>query len=417
MLKKVLSIILLFIWKYCCDFLYIKTFTSFQYYGIKFDLINSKLLESYLYLFIISLIFINTKYRNCNLLLLILIIFQYVPLGTYYAYANENYIFFRLISFIYFIVLIFNKIVNFKLKTTSSFEIKISYLPIFLFIGLLVLIATNGLPNSSSFNFLNVYSRREKFNSNSMLEYINSFNLYVITPILLLFSFNFKKPKYFIIAFLYNSFYFLVSGGKYAFFILFLIPIFYFLSKLDTLKSISLITITLISSLLFTFFLSSTYGFDFVFNELYFRTFIVPAWLSFVYVGLFDTSNFYYFSESFSFLGKKNYISSPEYVGDYLFASQGGSFASNGLWGDAFANFGYIGVLIIFIIFLFCIILINSVKTKVDNKLLSAFLAINGFSLINTSLFSALASRGLMIGVIIFIFLKYNERKTTIQFS
>jgi hypothetical protein len=204
----------------------------------------------------------------------------------------------------------------------------------------------------------------------------------------------------------------LVSGGKYAFFILALMPVFYKLAQLESFKAIRLITVTLIVSLIVSSFFSSNYGFDFIFNEFYFRTFIVPAWLSFVYVHLFSPVNFYYFSESFSILGKKPYISSPEYVGEYLFADQGGSFASNGLWGDAFANFGYIGLLIIFLVFIFFIVFTNSISLKTNNKLLAAFLAINGFSLINTSLLSALASRGLIIGVVIFMFINQYERKT-----
>jgi hypothetical protein len=417
MLKMLFSIVLLFSWKLCCDLLYVNTYNTFSYYGIVFEYNVFKLIESFIYLFFISIIFINTKYRNSNLFILILIIFQYIPLGTYYSYANQDMFFFRVISLIFFSVVIINKIVNLKFKKYTYFNLKITYLSVFLSIGLIILVLTNGFPRSSSFNFLNVYSRREKFISNSLLEYINSFNLYVISPILLLFSLQSRKSNYLFFSIFFNSFYFLVSGGKYAFFLLFLVPLLYLMSKVDLKKSIMLLSTFLITTLICSYYMSNTLGFDFVFNEIYFRTFIVPAWLSFVYVGLFNTNNFYNFSETINLFGKKPIISSPEYVGDYLFSSQGGSFASNGLWGDAYANYGYIGIMLIFFLFIFLIIFINSINAKIEKHIFSAFIAINGFSLINTSLLSAIASRGLLIGILLFIIIFYNDSKSKINIT
>lgn len=410
MIKKsnIFSFIGVFSWKFICDFLYNETFYNFKYYGTELSINNFKIFESYLVILICFFLFIYTKISNLTFLLIVLFTFQLIPLSTYYSFADQNELFFRTIYVCFISFLFVNNYFRFKQKILIKKYFNLKFLIFFGFIILFFLIYFNGLPSSDSFNLYNVYSRRSNFVTYPFAERLNSILTYVISPILFLYGLKTKNKKILFISILFTGMFFLISGGKYALFLLALLPIFYFIYDKNVV-SISLFRMSFFISLACAFLFIVSYdnlAFKYLFNQFYFRTFITPAWLSFVYFDVFQIEEFYYFSETLGFLNQKT-ITVPELVGDYLFGDQGGSFASNGFFGDAYANLGVSGIIIISVIFNIIIMILNSIKkNNFLIKILPVYIAINGFFLINSSLLSLISSRGLIIGVFLIMMIK-----------
>lgn len=412
--SSIFSFLSLFFWKFICDYFYPLTFDKFSYYGIELDFNIYKLIETY-FVILISYLLINfSRFRNTSLLLVVLLVFQIIPLSTYYAYANESAIFFRTIYICFFIFLISNRFIILK----NYFKFK-SYLSLkfLVFIGILIvatLIFNNGLPSIDSFNLFTVYERRNNFISNSFIERLNSILVYVISPILLIYSIISKNKLFLIISIIFSVIFFLLSGGKYAFFLIILTPLFYFAIDInDNNKSIYRLSFFVFLFTIFFFSISSSNQIgEYLFNQYYFRTFITPAWLSFVYYNVFQTEPFYNFSETFGFMDQRKQTV-PELIGDYLFYDSGGSFASNGMFGDAYANLGIVGIIIISFLFSILIVFLNSLKTSdFYKKILPVYIAVSGFFLINSSFLSLLSSRGFIIGIFFILILnEINDKK------
>ena len=231
--SKLISFFSIFLWKLICDYLYSITFNNFSYYGIDLDLNIYKLIETYFVVFISYLLLNFNKFRNTSLLLVVLLIFQIIPLSTYYAYANESSFFFRTIYICFFVFLISNRFI--VLKNYFKFKSFLS-LKFLVFIGILIvatMIYNNGIPSVESFNLFSVYERRNNFVSNSFFERLNSILVYVISPILLVYSIISKNKLFFIISIGFSVIFFLLSGGKYAFFLIILTPLFYFVLNIN----------------------------------------------------------------------------------------------------------------------------------------------------------------------------------------
>lgn len=411
--SNLISFLSILLWKLICDYLYPLIFDNFSYYGIELDFNIYKLIETYLVIIVSYLLLSFTKFTNTSLLLVVLLIFQIIPLSTYYSYANESSIFFRTIYICFFSYLISNRfIVN---KNLIMFKSYVS-LKFLVFIGILIvatMIYNNGLPSLDSFNLFSVYERRSNFISNSLFERLNSILVYVISPILLVYSIISKNKLFLIISIGFSVIFFLLSGGKYAFFLIILTPLFYYVYDINNNKSIYRLSIILFLFAIIFYNVSSINEIgEYIFNQYYFRTFITPAWLSFVYYDIFQSEPFYYFSETLSFMNQKSQTV-PELVGDYLFQDLGGSFANNGMFGDAYANLGLAGIIIISFLFNFLIIFLNSLKiSDVYKKILPIYISVVGFFLINSSFLSLLSSRGLIVGVFFILILnEFNEKK------
>jgi hypothetical protein len=394
--KGVLYLLTL-LYKIALDLAYISLYQSHSYYGIILDINTYKIIESYFFIFVIFLLIGRIKYKPSVVIICAYILFNFIPISTYYSLANESRDFFYMNVMVLFILLFVNKIPAVKLKKIYL-NISLNIVSVVLF-GILVLflVIYNGYPSLAAFDLTKVYEVRGSFNSASIIERLQSVCTYIIVPIL---AVKLVKNKAFFHLFLLTMvvlFVYLSSGGK-AIMAVFMLSIF---------SAIFLIRNNLISgiiSLLF-FLCISILIFENPFEHyLVFRPLITPAWISFVYYDFFSTHDFLVFSENFSSLLTSPYSkTSAEVVGDYLFSDKGGSWASSGFIGSAYSNLGFIGIIIDTVILSVVLMIFNALYsvTKYKQELLIMSF-IFGILSVHIGLYTLLWSRGFILGMIIF---------------
>jgi len=132
------------------------------------------------------------------------------------------------------------------------------------------------------------------------------------------------------------------------------------------------------------------------------RTFATPGHVGWYYYDYFSQHDQYQLSHSFlSWLVDSSYsVDAPLLIGSVYFHQ--GTDANTSLFADAFANFGYPGVIVFTVICGFALLIIDAVARGRDARVIGPTLAIAGLSLAATGFFTTMLTHGLALaGVII----------------
>jgi hypothetical protein len=132
------------------------------------------------------------------------------------------------------------------------------------------------------------------------------------------------------------------------------------------------------------------------------RTFATPGHVGWYYYDYFSQHDQYHLSHSFlSWLFASPYsVDAPLLIGSEYFHQ--GTDANSSLFADAFANFGYPGVIVFMVICAFTLLVIDGLARGRDARVIGPTLAIAGLSLGSSGFFTTMLTHGLALaGVII----------------
>jgi hypothetical protein len=132
------------------------------------------------------------------------------------------------------------------------------------------------------------------------------------------------------------------------------------------------------------------------------RTFATPGHVGWYYYDYFSQHDQYHLSHSFlSWLFASPYsVDAPLLIGSVYFHQ--GTDANSSLFADAFANFGYPGVIVFIVICAFTLLVIDALARGRDARVIGPTLAIAGLSLGSSGFFTTMLTHGLVLaGVII----------------
>lgn len=133
------------------------------------------------------------------------------------------------------------------------------------------------------------------------------------------------------------------------------------------------------------------------------RTVYIPSKIGYNYITFFDEHEFLFLRESIlkSFFEPPYPVNSAFYIVGGAASDINTSRANNGLWGDAYANFAILGILIYPFIFAYIIKLLKNSMIGQDVRLLISITFIMIWSAVNISFFTWLITGGVIIFLII----------------
>ena len=375
-IKKDFIVVLfyVFIYKSILDWIYSSYISVlFNYMGFINRFTFTSFSLSYIYLlftfpFFYSVI-MNIK-KVSEVALSVLYFISFIPLLTMYAYNSIDISFFYLF-FIFWIVLLFcfqiiSLIETSYIKLDISNKRTIGYLCI---IFSIIIIFIFGYYRNFSFylGLKEVYSLRldaRKFNIPTILAYLLGFSRATIPLFYLYYIIN-KKRKVVLILTIIQIANFSIDGMKTVIFITILTLLLGLLLKNLLIKNISKYAV------IFIFFakILELFNIDIILNLIIRRILFIPNLLSYFYYDYSQNKKPYLYRNILKFLGLNiEEINIPRIIGNNYFNAPEMN-ANTGLFGDAYINFGILGVIIIPIIISIIFYILNCLTKNLDRKI------------------------------------------------
>jgi len=264
---------------------------------------------------------------------------------------------------------------------------------------LAVIFINNGLPSLAALNLVNIYEVRSEYKSSAMIALLQSFTTFFVVPFLI---FKLKSKISLLIPISLSLIIFLSSGGKFIMAMCFVFLSLKFILNNFSTKHLALIFIG--PTLCAIFLLNSE--FKFIAHYLYFRPFMIPAWVTFEYFELSNVIEFYYYNDHFLTGLFNERISLPETVGWQMYP-ESGSYVNAGAIGYSFINTGWFPLIeicfIVIVVKLFSHLGNNSLHLE-DKHLVIALLVILGIYLGTTNILTALKTRMFLAALVAMYF-------------
>lgn len=416
-IEKINKILMVLILRFAYDLIYITIITRFFSTGNFFLDYNFK---KYLLSIVLILLYAIPIYDLVNLdnpsnvIITLINIFYFLPCTTMFGLAGFSYNYFIFVVIYWGLLLLFQYKINFKFEKEKIIKIK-SYIFIILITILLVAISIfiSGYYNGFKLNFSlkNVYDLRanaKTYNIPGILQYLRMWAVKIIPIVLVISLLKNKKiiPVLLIIAqFLLFSF----DGSKTSIFTLvFAIMIWMFLNK-NSYK------------IVYPVFWAGTLILNYVgiiidkapLSVSYFhrRMMFLPNLLSNYYYQYFSVNEKLYLRQSILrfFKFSNPYKLNANFLISDVFFNKVEMSSNNGLIGDAFANFGWISLLIYPLLIILILKVLDFSAQNVNVKITFAVCVEMFIMLTNQSLFTALLTGGILAIIILFLVIPKDE--------
>lgn len=381
---------------------------------------NEPTLSSYTISWLFLLTLMPLIYRNyiqknlSSYIITILIAISLLPTTTLIAFNKSySYSYISLMYIYWFLILWFNKqlpsivfLKNRKIKTQVPYVVLT-----ILFCGAVIYTSWVYTGFRLHFGLLDVYDLRSEareYQVSTLLGYIITAADNIL-PVLLVF---FLVQKNWSIAFFVSVIIFLnfgISAVKQVLFLLIFSWIGFFLVKTESFfrSIINGVSALVIMSIL-EFKLFSTY---FITNFFSYRILFIPAKLHHVYYTFFSVNEFDYFRQSIlKWLLKSPYkegiqfIMGDEDIGDFT------ARANNGLFSDAYLNFGFLGVITFPIIVIIILKALEGASNGLNAKILFIITTATTFVILGVPFSTALLTSGLLLLTLVLYTLPRNRR-------
>jgi ubiquinone/menaquinone biosynthesis C-methylase UbiE len=348
-----------------------------------------------------------------GVLLWFLVLFSYVPLLTIYSFMNQPRVYMYAVSFFWFFVFIIYKIFpDIKIPQIRKSREILYFITGGIFIASVVLLILNF---SLSINLdprlvpsLRIWYR---YVSDNFIFYIFEYAGNIVNPFL--FFLFIKKKKIipaFLVAFVQVLFFSATGVRTFLFTIPFAVYLILFAKKKNALFycSIGLILLLLASMISFV-----------VFNDLWIsaiftkRTLFASSKLSFFYYDFFSQNQKVYLSHHRIFRNFLDYpydISPPRLIARTYFGSEEMN-ANNGIYADAYMNFGFPGFVVWGAVFILIIKLIDFFSKKRDISLLVSLFAIQILNIKETPFLTLFLTHGLLLSILLIYLVPEEENK------
>jgi hypothetical protein len=371
----------------------------FKYMGFTYDFSLIKVIESYLTTLFLLLWLPTNEKKPSTIMLNILYLIMIIPIFSLYFLKNESRLYFYAVFVSFCITLIMIKILpnitvkSFRGSRKCLFFI-LSGITIFVY-G--ILICFNGIPNLNALDFTKIYEIRSEVNYGlGIMGYLGRWQARVINIFIIWVGWHKRNKKIFTIGIVLQLLIFLITAHKTYFFIpIMLVFLMYFINKKRLIKLCIIgLIIILLGSLLLAIF-DITIRPASLFTR---RTLFLPAQLNFQYYDYFSQHSFSYLSHSVLeiFWKKPIYADpAPRIIGWIYYERE--TWANTGYLGDAYYNFGIVGMLMFSVIFVFVLKTVDSLSNTQEKKLLSGvMLGTASISFINGAFLTTLLTGGVL---------------------
>lgn len=372
-----------------------------------------KLIESYLLLFIVFALMPKSKKKLSSIMIWILILVSYVPMLTLFALKNESRIFMYAVTGFWILVFLLLKLPSVSITPLKKSQSKTIYYSIFFILfGIVFLMVYKNFGFSFNFSLKNVYDIRSSYVAMGipLSGYLFVWVAYIINPVF--FALFLIKKKWIwvgVIVFL-QILLFSVTGLKAFLFALpFVLALMWIVTRKNPLiyMAIGLIGIILLGML--SYWLVNDMWISSLFTR---RTLLVPAQLSFFYYDFFSQNPYTLLSQHRifrNFLSYPYHLNPPYLIGEVYFDKPEMS-ANNGIYADAYMNFGFIGFVLWSIFLTIILRLVDGFSKNKDIKITVAAIAIPALFLTNSALLTCLLTHGLFLSLIILYLLPKNKK-------
>ncbi len=376
----------------------------FAYSGLTLDINLFKLIFSYLIL--LSLIpFISRRATKVSHLVLRLhLIIIIVPMTCVFAMADLSSSFMIMIIVCFLVQLVISN--SFPLiKMKSLGNLRRFVVSVLIFISIITygyLFATQPV-NLSAFNFSKIYELRSSLEiSNGLMEYLITWQYRIITPLFLVIFYLRNNKAGVLCSVSLQLLMFMIYPRKEVLLSIILIYTMLMISKMkirfDTFFIRTLIVISFAFGLIYQFF-----GNLMAFAVVPVRLLYIPAMIKFQHYDFFSLHPKLYYSEGV--LGKILGIEYPYGIPSGMLVSGSNNNANTGYLAYAFDNAGFLGMIVITLIFSLILLLIDSMVVNENKNIIFSLLIYPMVILNDGDLLTLILTGGLFI-LLIFLFVK-----------
>lgn len=396
------------------DFIYYEYIsTIFRYEGFASEFNVYRYMLSWIILLIFIPIFI-CLYNNVSFSSVILIfigclsIVPYTTMIAYYpfslSYIVQNTLYWLILFWLY------GKIPTLKVGKIKNdkFVNLIIAIIITIFLLTIIYISWRYTGFRVTFDIFNVYDLRSEarsFNLPNIITYIYSASK-AVNPVLIVYFLYRKKNKIALIIFLAQILSFSINGAKTVLFSTFLaLLLFWFYSNRYLYRIPWILTFFCILSSMEVIFNKTFMLVNFIIR----RIFFLPNLLSFCYFDFFSVNRPDYFKQSFlrHFGIQSDYINIPNLIGEMYF-NRPSMAANNGFISDAYANLGWLGLIIMPIIIVLALRLLDICSKGLNIKIFIISAITLSFIFISSFFFTMLFTHG-FIAVCLILYLLPRE--------
>jgi hypothetical protein len=384
------------------------------YAGFTLDLNSLKLVESYLLLFVIFMLMPKSAQKLSNILAWIMVLVSYVPMLTIFAFTDAPRAYMYAVSGFWVLVFLMLYLPMPKLTFPSLKQAGIIHYAIFIGLGVVVIFFIfRYLGISFNLNLLGVYEVRSEYVAAGIPlgGYLIPWMGSIVNPIF--FALFLRKRKWLLVAItiVVQLIIFSATGHKgYLFILPFVFALIWIIQRKNPLlyMGLGLLGVVLAGWLLSS--LADNYWASALFTR---RTLLIPGQLSFTYYDFFSQNDLVYLSASrLDFFASYPYqLAPPNLIGGVYFGVPTMN-ANTGITGDAFMNFGFLGLVLWGVLLAVILRLIDTCGRRVDLRVGVAAIAAPALSLTNSGLLTNILTHGLWLALLLLYLLpkrKENE--------
>lgn len=412
---EIVSVFILVIFKFLLDVSYVNVlYPSYSYagFGLSYS-INTVIVGL---LFFIPIIAFMPKHicKPSELMVFLMIALMYIPLTTMFSFSGQIDFLTVFINMVFWliVILICRMVPDFNLKFAGKDKPQWTIPAIFiLFVAYILITAivyTDFNIVDSLVNFLDVYERRAAYKESNipLSGYLYNWSGNVIFPCAMMYFLIKRNLPGLLTAVLSFLVIFAVTGFKSQMFGAALVIIVYLLLKCrhkflaSSAILVAVVAVTMIMAVVF--------GNIVPYSAIIRRPMFLPVQIVQHYFDFFDGAPVFSSNSFFSSLIDYPYELEPPYLIGTIFYIRDTTHANTGIIADGFVNFGYLGVIIWAFFFGFLMKFTDSISKTKSFGLTLACVAGFCVTFSNSALFTAFATHGYLIALIM-IYLSPNK--------
>lgn len=413
-LRAFLAIVLL---KITLDLAYYLVISHvYGYTGLTLNPNILKIVESFALLIIVFMGMPKAGRKLSTIFIWLMVLVSYVPMLTYFAFADEERLYIYAVTGCWLIVFLLMRIHLPVISLPPLKQAMTLLYSIFTCLGVIVFIMiwiNFGL--LLKFDLSDVYVIRSAYELANipMAGYLFAWMATIVNPVF--FALFIRKRIWFpvVMIVLLQSLLFATTGHRlYLFALPFTLVMMWIVNRKNTLPYmiIGLLIIIILSMLSYMAMdnlrLSSLFTF---------RTLIVPAQISFYYYDFFSQHDFVFLASSrLGSLIDYPYELSPPYLIGQVYYNDPDISANTGIYGDAYMNFGFAGMVVYSFILAIILRLIDICARGADPKIGAAAISVKAISLTNGALTTVFVTGGLWLAILI-LYLLPKEHNSKVQ--
>jgi len=405
-----------FLYKIILDFSYYFVISqAFGYMKFGLNLNIPKLVESYFLLFIIFVLMPKSKEKLSNIMVWLLILISYVSMLTLFAFMNQPRGYIYAVTGFWILVFLLLKLPVVRFNSIKKIQSKIIRYSIFIGLsGIAFFLIYKYLGIVFNFDLTKVYEIRREYVQTGIpfAGYLFTWLAYIVNPIF--FALFLVKRKWIwvgVIIFL-QILLFSVTGLKAFLFVLpFVLALMWGISCKNPLAwMVTGLSIVILAGI-FSYWLADDLWVSSLFTR---RALLVPAQLSFLYYDFFSQNPHTFLSQHRIFRIFSDYpyhLNPPHLIGEVYF-NRPEMGANNGIYADAYMNFGFIGLVLWAFLLTIILKLMDSFSKNKEMRVTIAAIAMPVIFLTNSALLTCLLTHGLLLALLLLYLLpKRNENE------